>query len=131
MAISKKVREQVFYKCNGRCAYCGEPLQNGWHVDHVKPIRRVTEFCHEKMKIVNTGECSNPENETINNYMPACASCNINKHQMTLEQFRGLIKDFINSLNKTSTQYKIAKRYGLLVETPTPVIFYFETIKVQ
>jgi hypothetical protein len=29
-------------------------------------------------------------------------------------------------LNEVSTQYKIAKRYGLVVETIKPIKFYFE-----
>ena len=46
---------------------------------------------------------------------------------MSLEDFRNLIKGFIISLNRDSTQYKIAKRYGLVLEVTEPeVIFYFE-----
>lgn len=46
---------------------------------------------------------------------------------MSLEEFRSLIAGFIESLNKTITQYKIAKRYGLVKEFIEPVVFYFET----
>lgn len=59
--------------------------------------------------------------------MPACASCNINKHSMSVEEFRKLVGGFITSLNRDSTQYKIAKRYGFIVEIEKPVVFYFET----
>jgi hypothetical protein len=58
--------------------------------------------------------------------MPACASCNINKHAMKLEDFRQLIAGFMKHLNERNTQYKIAKRYGLVVEQQKPVVFYFE-----
>jgi 5-methylcytosine-specific restriction endonuclease McrA len=129
MAISKKTREQVFNKCNGKCAYCGNPLEKGWHVDHFEAKRRINEWDSEKRKFIYTGNDYNEAKDHIGNYMPSCASCNINKHSMSLEEFRDLIQNFVNSLNKTSVQYKIAKRYGLLQETPKPVVFYFETIK--
>ena len=67
-----------------------------------------------------------PERLNTDNQMPACASCNINKHSMDLEDFRKLIAGFITSLNRDSVQYKIAKRYGLLKETIKPIVFYFE-----
>lgn len=68
-----------------------------------------------------------PENDTLENKMPSCASCNINKHGFTLEEFRNFIAGFITSLNRDITQYKIAKRYGLIQETGIEVKFYFET----
>lgn len=75
------------------------------------------------------GGYSHPERLHIDNQNPACASCNINKHSMSLEEFRSLIAGFINSLNLRITQYKIAKRYGLVAEVEKPVIFYFETVE--
>lgn len=75
--------------------------------------------------------CKHPERETIENYMPACASCNINKHSETVEQFRASIAAYMKHLNEISTQYKIAKRYGLIIETGNPVVFYFETLNTN
>ena len=115
--VNKTERQLVFDKYNGRCAYCGCILTKGWHVDHLKPIRR---------KKYKKGECRYPQRECIENYMPACASCNINKHAMKLEDFRQLVAGFMKHLNERNTQYKIAKRYGLVVEQEKPVIFYFE-----
>src|ERR1035437_1582017 len=63
------------------------------------------------------------------NQKPACASCNINKHSLSLEEFRSLIQGFMKYLNQLKTQYKIAKRYGLVKEDIKPIIFYFESIK--
>lgn len=34
MAISKKLRQQVYDKFNGLCAYTGKPLEDDWQVDH-------------------------------------------------------------------------------------------------
>lgn len=62
----------------------------------------------------------------MDNLYPACISCNINKHSLSVEVFRENIQGFIKSLNRDSTQYKVAKRYGLIEETNIPVKFYFE-----
>lgn len=43
-----------------------------------------------------------------------------------IEGFRNLIHGFVNSLNRDSVQYKVAKRYGLIRETGIEVKFYFE-----
>ncbi len=116
LEMTKKQRQLIFDKYNGRCAYCGCELQPGWHVDHLKPIRR-----H-----LRKDGCRHPKRDCVENCMPACASCNINKHSMSLEEFRKLVGGFIKSLNRDSTQYKIAKRYGFVVEVEKPVVFYFE-----
>ncbi len=116
--MTKKERELIFNKYNGKCAYCGCELKKGFHVDHIEPIVR---------NWLN-GTCENPENENLENYNPSCPSCNIQKNSYTLEQFRENIKQFVNSLNKYSTQYKFAKKYGLISENEIEVKFYFETL---
>lgn len=117
--MKKAVRQQVFDKYAGKCAYCGSDLVKGWHVDHIEPIVR------DWWK----GTVQHPERETEENYNPACASCNMMKGSASIDEFRRIISQFINSLNQYSTQYKFAKRYGLISETGTKVQFYFETIK--
>ena len=116
--MTKKERELIFNKCNGKCAYCGCELKKGWHVDHIEPI--VRNWCN--------GTCEKPENEVFENYNPSCPSCNIQKNSHTLEQFRKNIKQFVSSLNQYSTQYKFAKKYGLVSENEIDVKFYFETL---
>lgn len=121
MATSKKNRQLIFNKYKGRCAYCGCELEKGWHVDELLPVKRIIGDYG-----VWTGKYEHPERLTINNQMPSCPSCNINKHSMTLEDFRGLVAGFMFHLNHRNTQYKIAKRYGLIEETIKPIIFHFE-----
>ena len=153
---TKKEREIIFNKFNGHCAYCGEPLVKGWHVDELKPCKRKYKFQQgywinrsTGLKIVSLGlmpdgdkasmynhvasknvpdGCEHPERLVIENQMPACASCNINKHSLSLEEFRSLIDGFMKHLNQLNTQYKIAKRYGLVKEDIKPIVFYFESI---
>ena len=133
---NKKEREIIFNKYGGRCAYCGEPLTKGWHVDEIEPIIRTKEYIKDsngdriwdkdKGNYKTRVTILYPERLNIANQMPACASCNINKHSGSLEEFRRLIEGFMKHLNTVNTQYKIAKRYGLVQETVKPVKFYFE-----
>jgi hypothetical protein len=111
-----KEREQVYNKYGRKCAYCGHLLGKKWHVDHLLPVVR------------EDGIMKYPERDCLSNKMPACISCNINKHSMSLEDFRDSIKNYMVHLNTVSTQYKIAKRYGLVEEVDIPVKFYFEKI---
>jgi len=127
--MTKSERQIVFGKYEGKCAYCGCDLQKGWHVDHIEPIVRDFKYTKHKSSFEQTGNCRKPQNENFDNYNPSCASCNIQKNSFTLEQFRNNIKQFVNSLNQYSTQYKFAKRYGLITETNIDVKFYFETLK--
>ncbi|WP_159732690.1 hypothetical protein [Sphingobacterium sp. 18053] len=55
-------------------------------------------------------------------------SCNTIKGSLSQESFRKAIGGFIRSLHRDSTQYKFAKRYGLLQEKEEVVRFYFEEI---
>lgn len=147
--MKKADRQLIFDKYGGRCAYCGEPLVKGWHVDEIEPCRRNYEWRpghwtkggnHHMSEDALTARGSkwiegrdvfvgyeHTERLHIDNQMPACASCDINKHSMSLEDFRSLIAGFMKHLNEINTQYKIAKRYGLVREDIKPVVFYFET----
>jgi 5-methylcytosine-specific restriction endonuclease McrA len=126
--MKKTDRELIFNKYDGKCAYCGCELTKGWHADHIKPIVRDFIYQINKQRFETNGICRNPENENLQNYNPSCPSCNTQKNSYTLEQFRENIKQFVNSLNQYSTQYKFAKKYGLVSETNIEVKFHFETV---
>lgn len=126
--MKKTDRELIFNKYDGKCAYCGCELTKGWHADHIEPIVRDFIYNKNKQRFETNGIYRNPENENLQNYNPSCPSCNIQKNSYTLEQFRENIKQFINSLNQYSTQYKFAKKYGLVSETDIEVKFHFETV---
>ena len=127
--MKKSDRQLIFDKYGGKCAYCGCDLEKGWHVDEIEPVRRNRRWNSEKRRYEMDKETPmmHPERLNISNQNPSCASCNINKHSESLEAFRKSIKGYMKHLNEISTQYKIAKRYGLVVETEKEVKFYFET----
>ena len=122
----KERREIIYNKFGGSCAYCGVDLKPGWHVDELLPVRRNMKWNSDKRRYIHDGTYEHPERLHIDNQMPSCPSCNINKHSMSLDDFRSLIKGFVVSLNRDSTQYKVAKRYGLIFECDAEVEFYFE-----
>lgn len=125
MRLTKRQRDKLKNKFGGRCAYCGELLPDRWHADHLEPVERKLKYVQDK-GLVSTGEMYNPEADNIDNLMPACPSCNIDKHSYPLEFWRKLIQNSANVLTRDNTTYRRAKRYGLVSETGAPVVFYFE-----
>lgn len=130
MKLTKTQREQVRQMFDGRCAYCGEPLPERWHVDHVEPVIRdlvIKETARGTYRLA-CGKPSRPDLDVIENFMPSCPPCNISKHSMTLEVWRGWLAGHIKSLNAYHPIYRLAKKYGLVQETAAPVVFYFERV---
>lgn len=127
--MKKSTRELIYNKYGGHCAYCGCELEKGWHVDELLPVVRNMKWNKDKFKYVHDGTCKHPDRLHIGNQMPSCPSCNMNKHSYTLEEFRSLITGFMKHLNEVNTQYKIAKRYGLVKEDINSIVFYFERFK--
>ena len=118
-------RDQIRNFYGDKCYLCGQLLGKSFHVDHLLPIRRITQWDETLGRFVEKG-VSYPERDVISNKKPCCASCNILKGASSLEEFREKIKSTLQSLNQTNTQYKLAKRYNLLKETDEKVVFYFE-----
>lgn len=113
------LRKAVYNKFGGYCAYCGCDLKNTiFHVDHLVPKRRKASI--EERKILPTGT------DDFSNLMPACDSCNSCKSDLTLEEFRYRVSDRIFRLNEYSSEYQIAKRFGLITENNIHIQFHFE-----
>jgi 5-methylcytosine-specific restriction endonuclease McrA len=120
MRLTKAQRATLREKFGGCCAYCGQPLGDRWHADHFEAVYR-------GLGSHWTGnELGKPENDTIENLMPACAPCNISKATFTLEQWRGWLARHVAALNANHSTYRLVKAYGLVVETGNPVTFHFE-----
>ncbi len=116
MRLNKKQRQELFEKYDGKCSYCGCELKKGWHADHLKPVIRNP----------LTKRMDASFNDNYENLMPACPSCNIHKHSLSLKNFRWLIANHIVALNRDYIAYKFAKKFGLVEETGKEVEFYFE-----
>ena len=133
----KKLKEQVHKKCNGNCAYCGKDIQiKNMQIDHIVPQRSWEIVFKNKhinsyyQKFVPSFLRHLTENDLhhIDNLNPACRVCNKWKSAHYLELFRSELQDQLQRLNARSANYRIAKRFGQIEETPKPIIFYFETL---
>lgn len=127
MKLTRAQREQLRTKFGGRCAYCGEPLGERWHADHLLPVERKLEFDAENGRIRSTKEMWRPQNDTLDNMMPACPPCNIDKHSMSLEGWRRKLQGAANVLTRNNPTYRHAKRFGLVKETGATIQFHFES----
>jgi len=100
-SITKATRKKIYDKYDGHCAYCGESIEfNAFHVDHIKPVREMN------------GVMDYPENDTIENMVPACRSCNMRKSSGSVEFFRGEMERSVEILRRDSVTFKFAERYG-------------------
>lgn len=126
----KEERQAIFDKTNGRCGYCGNPLEKGWHKDHMKPIDRESEWDRKEGKFKATGVIRNPENDNFENLLAACPRCNLRKSKSSVDDFRYELMNTVNSLNRDSSAYRFAKQYGLIIEIGLKIVFYFETLEL-
>jgi 5-methylcytosine-specific restriction endonuclease McrA len=111
----------------GRCAYCGELLTSRWHADHVEAVNRKMRYDRDR-GFVPTGELWAPENDRLDNMMPSCPPCNIDKHAMPLEAWRQKLARSVEVLTNNYPTYRHAKRFGLVSETGASITFYFERV---
>lgn len=108
--ISAKERNDFYKMYGGRCAYCGTHITfRGMQIDHKKPLYKGGE-------------------DTKENMLPACRSCNHYKATMDVEKFRERIAGIPKRVRRDDIAFQIGERYGLLQENNAPVVFYFEKV---
>jgi hypothetical protein len=133
MKLNKKQRIELHGKFGGKCAYCGCELPERWHADHVEPVTRelLSKRNANGTWRLDSGKPLRPERDHIGNMNPACPPCNISKGGNTLEGWRSWLAGHVNSLNSYHPIYRMAKNYGLIVETGAAVTFHFERVAAQ
>lgn len=89
-------------------------------VDHVIP-----------MEFYELYQANGFDLDTMDNYLPACRSCNHYKSTLTIKKFRKAIENYPIVLERDSVTYRNAVRFGMVQPTPKKVQFYFEAVKVQ
>ena len=115
--LSKEKRMTVYEKYGGRCAYCGCEIEyKKMQIDHIEPI-------YKYETAYQTGNADWLDD--VKNLLPACRMCNFYKSTMTIEQFRERLQTVHDRLEKTFI-YRLAKKYGLVVEKHKNVVFFFE-----
>ena len=121
MSISPALRERVFQKYGGHCAYCGIILTlHEMQVDHFIP--------KDMESLVVAGNFDGIDSiDDFKNLMPSCRMCNHYKRAHSLDVFRRYIEEIPRKC-RNDYIYKIGVRYGLIEEHERPVKFYFETV---
>ena len=115
--ISKAMRQRVFEKFNGHCAYCGCELTiEKMQVDHLYSVYRSVEWDGKQA------------DNSFENLMPACRQCNFYKGSMTLEWFRLQLKTLINRV-RLPYVFRLAEKYKMVEEKQWDGKFYFERLK--
>lgn len=117
MKLTKTQREELKQKYDGHCAYCGDPLGEKWHADHLEAV----------VRDLTTGKPEKPENDVIENLMPACSACNWNKRSMSLEAWRDLLAHYRDvQVIRDCSQIRHLIRFGLVEFNQKPIVFHFE-----
>lgn len=107
----KILRQRVFEKWGGRCAYCGKQLEfKAMQIDHITPKQ-------------HRGD------DDFDNLNPACRSCNHYKRANNLEVFRESMFFLHKRVSKIYI-CRIAEDYGIIRILPWDGKFYFEKVMV-
>lgn len=119
MKLTEAQREELKQKFNGDCAYCGVPLGEKWHADHLEAV----------VRDLTTGKPEKPENDVIENLMPACSACNWNKRSMSLEAWRDLLTHYRDvQVIRDCSPIRHLIRFGLVEFSQKPIVFHFEKL---
>jgi hypothetical protein len=119
MAVSKSVREKVYQKFNGCCAYCGKAMEyKQMQIDHYYPQCK-ERFYLRRFKI---------DVHAFDNLMPACRRCNHYKRAATPKQFKELMKTLHERLEAIYI-LKVAVDFGMATIKPFDGLFHFERLQ--
>lgn len=97
MAVTKKLRFEVFKRDGFQCAYCGKtPPEVSLEVDHVQPK-------------------SKEGKDDINNLVTACFNCNRCKSNIELDKIPNKLSDNLEILKEKEEQLKEYRKYVLKI----------------
>ena len=115
------MRERVFNRFGGRCAYCGNPMEyKSMQVDHYLPQCKERFYANRFKKDVHAEA----------NLMPACRRCNHYKRARTPKQFRDLMATLHERIESLYIM-KVAIDFGIAVVRPFDGRFYFEKLQAK
>ena len=117
--MNKSIREAVYKKYDGHCAYCGNYIEyKDMQVDHLVPKRQKHIY-----KFYN-----NKSIDSFDNLMPSCRSCNHYKRGHLIDTYRRLLMTIQSRLMDIYI-FRVAINYGIVEIKPFNGIFYFESEK--
>ncbi|MFC4668181.1 HNH endonuclease [Seohaeicola nanhaiensis] len=122
---SKRQKDELRAKFNGRCGYCGEVMDK-MHADHIQPVIRLTTDPWGTPLPATEQRMLKPERNSVANMMPACASCNLSKGGHTLEGWRDLLQRSAQIVAREKSIFRAGVRFGIIKVEEQPVVFHFE-----
>lgn len=128
--MNKRLREIIYKKYNGHCAYCGKEItMEKMQVDHFIPLRRgdTQEWLNKHPTshgIIQKGS------DDVSNLVPSCSQCNFRKGQFSIEKFREELRKQAATEMKRF-QARQSADYGLIEYHDHPVVFFFEKVNNQ
>jgi len=124
------MRELVYGKYGGRCAYCGcELTLKEMQVDHAN-ITIGSAYYGTHTEPARQAMADGTIDD-IDNLMPSCRQCNFYKGMHDIEGFRKSLKDVLSATCRKSFQVRLAMKYDILTFTPWDGKFYFEKLNEQ
>jgi 5-methylcytosine-specific restriction endonuclease McrA len=119
MSKTKALRERVYQKFGGHCAYCGSAIAyKAMQIDHYLPQCKEKFYARRCKKDVHAEE----------NLMPSCRRCNHYKRARTPKQFRELMTSLHERLESIYI-LKVAVDFGMATIRPFDGKFYFEKLQ--
>ena len=124
--ISRKLREEVYEKYGGRCAYCGCEIEyKDMQIDHIVPFASSI-YGTEDVRENTISMISNDTINSVDNLMPSCRQCNFYKGGLSIEGFRKRLKGELEHTCVNSFQSRLAIKYGILSFNGFNGEFFFE-----
>lgn len=115
--MRKELREKVFDKYDGHCAYCGCELKmDDMQVDHIDS-QYLTRLKNEK--VIETIE-------TIETLNPSCRQCNFYKGALSIERFRNSLANILQKSIQKPFQFRLGMKYGMVSVKEWDKKFFFE-----
>jgi hypothetical protein len=139
--MKKEIRQKVYEKYKGLCAYTGKPLDDKWQVDHMTS--------KVKHSYITFSRCKNYDHiaeelkkvDHIDNLVPAISIVNHYKRGYDVEDFRHYMSYFHKrlaklpknpvverSINRKKYMLMIAELFDITPVKPFSGEFYFEKL---
>lgn len=129
--IPKEIRQQVYDKYNGHCAYCGKEIDyKDMQVDHIVPYMWSVYGTKEQREPIEN-MIKDGSMDGIDNLMPSCRACNFYKGMTDLEGFRDNIKERLQKSCCSTFQTRLAMQYGIMTFNEWDGKFYFEKLEEE
>lgn len=131
--MTKKQRQQIYEKFDGKCAYSGKPLDDKWQVDHVIPRNSHHYLVVSVDSPFDVDHMDNllPTLRRLNHYKRAKDLNEWRQYLMSLhERLKKLPKNTRVEKSRARKEYllDVAEAFGITVDEPFNGTFYFETL---